>query len=309
MRPRVLIAYDGSSSAKTALRVAAGLFPRAQALIATAPQDVSVYVPLAGPGAMAATPDLLRSLVDEAARLAAETAGEAVELAGELGLQAEAATVPAFHPVAAALLDTAHELEADVLVCGTRGRGRFARALLGSTSSRLLHDTDLPLLVVPEGGGANDGSVVIAYDGSETAKRAIGVVGRTLGGRSVVIVHAYDHGFDRTLLHRALGSRPIEEIRLLIDELQGTMRAKAVEVTEEGVAAAREAGLEATGDTVPADGSAWRAVAWAARKHGASLVVVGSRGLGTARSVLLGSVSSGLVQNAELPTLVVPARR
>jgi nucleotide-binding universal stress UspA family protein len=33
---------------------------------------------------------------------------------------------------------------------------------------------------------------------------------------------------------------------------------------------------------------------------------MGTRGLGAARSVLLGSVSSGLVQNAELPVLVVP---
>jgi len=30
------------------------------------------------------------------------------------------------------------------------------------------------------------------------------------------------------------------------------------------------------------------------------------RGLGSARSVLVGSVSSGLVQNAEVPVLVVP---
>jgi nucleotide-binding universal stress UspA family protein len=47
-------------------------------------------------------------------------------------------------------------------------------------------------------------------------------------------------------------------------------------------------------------------VAAAARAHGASVIAVGSRGLGGARSVLLGSVSSGLVQNAELPVLVVP---
>jgi nucleotide-binding universal stress UspA family protein len=33
---------------------------------------------------------------------------------------------------------------------------------------------------------------------------------------------------------------------------------------------------------------------------------MGTRGLGAVRSVLLGSVSSGLVQNAELPVLVVP---
>jgi nucleotide-binding universal stress UspA family protein len=47
-------------------------------------------------------------------------------------------------------------------------------------------------------------------------------------------------------------------------------------------------------------------VAAAARTHGASVIATGTRGLGAARSALLGSVSSGLIQNAELPILVVP---
>jgi hypothetical protein len=44
----------------------------------------------------------------------------------------------------------------------------------------------------------------------------------------------------------------------------------------------------------------------AARTHGASVIATGTRGVGAARSALLGSVSSGLIQNAELPILVVP---
>jgi nucleotide-binding universal stress UspA family protein len=60
------------------------------------------------------------------------------------------------------------------------------------------------------------------------------------------------------------------------------------------------------GETVESDDGAWRAVAAAAREHGASVIAMGTRGLGAARSALLGSVSSGLVQNAELPVLVVP---
>ena len=66
------------------------------------------------------------------------------------------------------------------------------------------------------------------------------------------------------------------------------------------------AGLDAQGETVELDAGAWRAVAAAARTNGASAIVMGTRGLGAARSALLGSVSSGLVQNAELPVLVVP---
>jgi nucleotide-binding universal stress UspA family protein len=60
------------------------------------------------------------------------------------------------------------------------------------------------------------------------------------------------------------------------------------------------------GDTVESDEGAWRAVAAAARAHRASVIAVGTRGLGATRPALLGSVSSGLIQNAELPILVVP---
>jgi nucleotide-binding universal stress UspA family protein len=72
------------------------------------------------------------------------------------------------------------------------------------------------------------------------------------------------------------------------------------------VTTARAASLDAVGDTVESRDGAWRAVAAAAQTHRASVIAVGSRGRGAARSALLGSVSSGLVHNAELPILVVP---
>jgi nucleotide-binding universal stress UspA family protein len=243
--PRVL----GSPSASTAVRAAASLFGDARASIATVPDEPTLHTGTAIPVLPGVSPDVVQRTFDdlraEARRQADETAGQAVSQARTLGLDAEAVAVGPAAPAWAALLDAAHRHGADVLVCGTRGRGAFARALLGSTSSSLLHNTDVPLLVVPDGGGGLDGPVVVAYDGSDGAKRAI-------------------------------------------------------------QAAARAAGLDAVGDTVESDDGEWRAVAGAARAHGASVIAIGTRGQGAARSALLGSVSSGLVQNAELPVLVVP---
>jgi nucleotide-binding universal stress UspA family protein len=193
-----------------------------------------------------------------------------------------------------------------VLICGSRGRGAFARALLGSTSSSLLHHTDLPLLVVPDGGGGLDGPVVAGFDGSEDAGRAIQVVGRLLTGRSAVVVHIWEPVFHRSLAARAHAAGMIDEVREVAADLQQALADNAAATTEDGVAAARAAGLDAVGETVESDDGAWRALAAAARAHGASVIAVGARGLGAARSALLGSVSSGLVQNAELPVLVVP---
>jgi nucleotide-binding universal stress UspA family protein len=292
---RLLIAYDGSPSAATAVRAAASLFGNVRASIATVPAEPTVHVGTAVPSLPGRSPEGVRQAIDElgaeARREAETTAERAVEEARALGLDAEALAVRPSVREWAALLDAAHQVGADVLVCGTRGRGGFARALLGSTSASLLHHADVPLLVVPDGGGALDGPVVAAYDGSEGAKRAIQVAGRLLSGRATVVVHGWE---------------PVARQRLDLHHLHEALAEGAAAMTADGVAVARSAGLDAVGETVESGDGAWRAVATAARAHGASVIVMGTRGLGAARSALLGSVSSGLIQNAELPVLVVP---
>jgi nucleotide-binding universal stress UspA family protein len=308
--PQLLIAYDGSPSAATAVRVTASLFRDARVSVATVPSEPTVHAGTAVPTVPGSSPAAVQRAIDELAaearRRADETTEQAVEQARALGLAAEPVTLPPSAPAWAALLDAARRLGADLLVCGTRGRGAFARALLGSTSSSLLHQTDIPLLVVPDGGGALDGPVVAAYDGSEGAGRAIEAVGRLLTGRATVVVHAWEPLFHRRLTARALAAGPIDDIREIVADLHEALADGAATTTEDGVAAARAAGLDAVGDTVESDDGAWRAVAAAARAHGASVIAMGTRGLGTARSALLGSTSSGLVHNAELPVLVVP---
>jgi nucleotide-binding universal stress UspA family protein len=310
MPSRLAIAYDGSTGAATALRVAASLFPAAQAQVLTVPSPVTVRAGTAAPVLPMRSPAAVQQAIDELASAGQEraraTAQEGVERARADGLEAEAPDVPAQAPAWAGLLEAAGQLGADVLVCGTRGRGGFARALLGSTSSSLLHHAELPVLVVPDGAGRLDGPVVVAYDGSEGAKHAIEAVGRLLPGRTTVVVHAWESEFHRSLTARALAAGPVDDLGEIVELLHTTQAEAADATTQQGVDLARVAGLEAVGETVESDAGPWRTVAGAARTHEAAVIVTGSRGLGRARSALLGSVSSGLVQNAELPVLVVP---
>jgi nucleotide-binding universal stress UspA family protein len=51
-------------------------------------------------------------------------------------------------PAGEAILSVAEEIGADLIVTGSRGRGRLARAVLGSVSTHLVQNADCDVLVV-----------------------------------------------------------------------------------------------------------------------------------------------------------------
>jgi nucleotide-binding universal stress UspA family protein len=86
-------------------------------------------------GGKAAALAALKRFVDQSLRV--EPAAEYIE-----------ATTAAGEP-ASELLKAARRSDADLIVLGTHGSGRGTRLLFGSTLTRLLHRTRLPVLVVP----------------------------------------------------------------------------------------------------------------------------------------------------------------
>lgn len=82
----------------------------------------------------------VRKIVDE---LRAEGLNASLKVVDELGPQ------PA-HLIA----DAARELDADVIVMGTRGHSAIGGLLLGSVTQRLLHVAPCPVLAVPPGKSA-----------------------------------------------------------------------------------------------------------------------------------------------------------
>ena len=74
-----------------------------------------------------------------------------LEHEGPVGVELETELIQG--PPADALVRVAHAHDADEIVVGSRGLGRF-RAALGSVSHELLHEADGPVVVVPGAGGA-----------------------------------------------------------------------------------------------------------------------------------------------------------
>ncbi|MDA0173617.1 universal stress protein [Solirubrobacter taibaiensis] len=301
---QLAIAYDGSPSAATAVRTAAALFAGARAKIVTVPAPLPHGVQGASRFLMSVPSGTLDRALTEISERTAEEAGtiaaEGVRHAD--GLEAEPLVTRPHSPTWEALLEAARGT--DVLICGARGRSDFARTILGSTSTSLLHHADLPLLVIPDDVGPLEGPIVVAYDGSPAADAAIDVAGRLLPGRAAVVVNVYESQYRDSRAVRALARGEVGEIVQALDQ---ALTEEAAATTQQGVARAQAAGLDATGETIEASKGVWRTITALVHDRGAALVVTGSRGIGGARSVLIGSVSSGLVGHADTPVLVAHA--
>jgi nucleotide-binding universal stress UspA family protein len=294
----LVLAYDGSSAARAAIRVAAVFAPAAAAVVVTVrPEPLDVPQTIAGS---------FEALDRVAVAEAEATAAEGAEAAGAAGLAASARVETAGGNPWRAVSRVAEETGAELIACGTRGMGAFSRMAIGSTSSGLLHHAGRPVLVAPEGDGQLTGPVVVGYDGSDSSRAAVERAARLLAARELLVVHVWESLIRHSVSGRALAALPLQEVRELTGDLDAYFRAVADDVAEEGAALAREAGAEARSRAVEAAGPAWNGLLAAARTAGASLVVAGSRGRGGLAAGILGSVSSGLVYEAAMPVLVVP---
>jgi nucleotide-binding universal stress UspA family protein len=143
-----------------------------------------------------------------------------------------------------------------------------------------------------------DRPVLFCYDGSDDAKHAISEAATLLASRDALVLTVWqDAAAIPSLAWVAPGTA--------VEELLTAAREGADRVAAEGVQAATAAGFTATPLVTEASGPVWAAVVDAAEKHDAAAVVLGSRGMSGVKSLLLGSVSNGVIHNATRPTLVV----
>ncbi len=152
MDKSIVCGVDGSSDSKAALRVAAELAERlgSRLVVAYVADPLHrTYVgaaPYGGvgmPGSLSveelrsSQQDSAEDLVEEVARAAGALEAEHRVISG--GVPAEG------------LSDLADEVGAELIVVGSRGRGAFRAAFLGSVSYSLVGVSRCPVLVVPHG--------------------------------------------------------------------------------------------------------------------------------------------------------------
>jgi nucleotide-binding universal stress UspA family protein len=305
--PRVLLAYDGSQPAASAIRAVGELLPGAHAIVVNARGDAVALEHAAM--ARIAVPDAVIVPSADAYEREAEDASRRVaargcSLAEEAGLDATPAScegTSAWRAICAA----GRQHAVDVIACGSRGLGGVARAFVGSTSSALVHHADRPVLVVPPDVGTLGGPALIGYDGSESAKAAIATAARLFPGRRALVVRSWTTAVPDAFVGDTMLSASAGEIRDVASDLETIYAEQAEATAAEGAELAADLGLDARGIAAASGMSAWRTLARIAHDEDAAVLVAGCRGRGAVASTVLGSVSSGLVHNATLPVLIV----
>lgn len=139
--------------------------------------------------------------------------------------------------------------------------------------------------------------ILLTYDGSEDAERAIRGAARLLGPRDAVVLHVSKSSVD-------WGIGPRLGILLDVPGVDEAILERAEQLRDQGVAIATEAGFRARGDLRTTGSAVWRCVLEVATEIGAQLIVAGSHGQRLRDVFSLGSVAHGLVTHSEVPVLV-----
>ncbi|TMR93609.1 universal stress protein [Nonomuraea basaltis] len=217
---------------------------------------------------------------------------EAEALVRERQPAVEVTTLAAEGAPAVALCEQAKD--ATEIVVGSRGLGGFAGALLGSVSSHVAGQAHCPVVVVLGKHRPVHGEVVAGVDDSPECEPALAYAFEQarLRGSALRVVHTWQlpvHAFAPETAY-AMDEVRATQHQVVRDRLEAfTQRYPEVTVVED----------------VP---SAHPVDALTEASERADLLVVGSHGRGALGSMLLGSVSRGVLRHAHCPVAVVRAK-
>jgi len=198
-----------------------------------------------------------------------------------------------------ALHDLAVAEHAAIVIVGSTHTGHLGRVRPGSTGERLLHGAPCPVAVVPDGYRTRPDNeplrrIGVAVDGGPEAQAALAAgaeLARATGARLEVI------GVRSTDAFSAAAMMAGPSYGVMREDIERHQRDSLA-----AVVAALPAGTDA--EAVPLIGD--HAACLIDRSAGLDLLILGSRGYGPLRSVLLGGVSGPVVRGAHCPVIAVP---
>lgn len=150
----------------------------------------------------------------------------------------------------------------------------------------------------PENPESPETTMLIAYDGSAEARRALEYAARLLRPRKVEILTAWEP------LHRQV-ARAITLTQVSADD-EDPAYLTARDHCREGVDLAESLGLQARAHMVESATAIWSAIVDAAVELRPDVIVTGTRGITGWKSLWQSSTADNVVHHAGIPVFVVP---
>lgn len=144
--------------------------------------------------------------------------------------------------------------------------------------------------------------IVVSTDGSENAKKAVeaACLVAKQNGSELLIVHVVSEALPAQYAPIGI-NEPVADYTSYFNAIEQ----KGKDLVNAAVDGARNAGVNATGEVLRTISSTVEVILEASERYQADLIVVGTRGFGGFKKMLLGSVSSGIVSHASCSVLVV----
>ncbi len=203
------------------------------------------------------------------------------------------------HPVYEATR-LADDLDADLLVAGTRGAGFFRGVVVGSTAERIAKRSGRPVLMVRQSVHEAYRRVLVPVDFSPWSLDAIVLAGRVAPGASVVLMHAVEVPFEGKLRIAGVSEAVVSAYR----------KAAQQEARQKLHALVTQSGLQPAGLilSTPEGADPWMLIAQEEQERDCDLIVIGRQGRHALDELLLGSTARMVLSECSVDVLLSTRR-
>lgn len=277
---KILVAYDGSATARNALAVAGHLAKEDKSWI----KVLTVLPDFEGDLELVGVSNIKDTIEGPGKKLLAE----ARELADHEDVQV--LTNMAQGEPYDKIVHIADDENCDLIIMGRRGTHHLERELVGSVTARVIGYTKKDVLVVPDNTMLTRKNILLATDGSPSCETAV--------DRAIEL--ARDNSASLTAVSVVYTND--EYLALapgIVEELIGKAKDKLATIEQKG----EEAGVVI--DVAVKEGEAYEAITSLAQKNNVDLIVMGSHGRKGLQSILMGSVTERTIGYTACPVLVV----
>jgi len=276
---KILVAYDGSPSARNALSLASQLAREDKSWV----KVLAVVPPYQGDLELIGVSDIKEAIAGPGQEMLAE----ARNLADREGIS----TLPTREQGEPyeQIVQIAEEENCDLIIMGRRGKNKMERELMGSVTARVIGHTGKDVLVTPETGKLSWENILLATDGSTCCDNALAraleiAQERKVKLNAVSVVYTNDEFY-------AVGQEVMKELYLGADKVLDKVRKWGGDL-----------GVQT--ELFVRDGEPHQAITALAAEISATLIIMGSHGRKGLTRFLMGSVTERVIGYADCPVLI-----